>query len=126
MALTLYVDTTRWRAHHKHVQEQFPGLVPVCKGNGYGFGHERLAEEATRLGSDVLGEALVAEAVAVALADRDQSRELLLHVLVMRPPARGVDVERERHGRTWNLSGGCGVSKVWEPTQPSGPRRRRP
>ncbi|MGX1119389.1 alanine racemase [Streptomyces ambofaciens] len=54
MALTLYVDTARWRAHHKHVQEQFPGLVPVCKGNGYGFGHERLAEEATRLGSDVL------------------------------------------------------------------------
>ena len=49
MALTLYVDTARWRAHHKHVQEQFPGLVPVCKGNGYGFGHERLAEEATRL-----------------------------------------------------------------------------
>lgn len=49
MALTLYVDTVRWRAHHKHVQEQFPGLVPVCKGNGYGFGHERLAEEATRL-----------------------------------------------------------------------------
>ncbi|CAM5525968.1 hypothetical protein SVIOM342S_07938 [Streptomyces violaceorubidus] len=50
MALTLYVDTARWRAHHKHVQEQFPGLVPVCKGNGYGFGHERLAEEATAAG----------------------------------------------------------------------------
>ena len=28
MALTLYVDTARWRAHHKQVQEQFPGLVP--------------------------------------------------------------------------------------------------
>jgi hypothetical protein len=53
MALTLYVDTARWRAHHKHVSEQFPGLVPVCKGNGYGFGHERLADEATRLGSDM-------------------------------------------------------------------------
>lgn len=51
MALTLYVDTARWRAHHKQVSEQFPGLVPVCKGNGYGFGHERLADEATRLGS---------------------------------------------------------------------------
>ena len=62
MALTLYVDTARWRAHHKHVPEQFPGLDPVCKGNGYGFGHEKLAEEATRLGSDILARVLVAPA----------------------------------------------------------------
>lgn len=41
MALTLYVDTARWRAHQQSVLQQFPGLVPVCKGNGYGFGHER-------------------------------------------------------------------------------------
>lgn len=31
MALTLYVDTARWRAHQKHMLEQFPGIVPVCK-----------------------------------------------------------------------------------------------
>ncbi|GCD44406.1 alanine racemase [Streptomyces paromomycinus] len=54
MALTLYVDTARWRAHQQSVLQQFPGLVPVCKGNGYGFGHERLAEETTRLGADLL------------------------------------------------------------------------
>lgn len=54
MALTLYVDTERWRGHQQSVIQQFPGLVPVCKGNGYGFGHERLAEEATRFGSDIL------------------------------------------------------------------------
>lgn len=54
MALTLYVDTERWRAHQQSVIQQFPGIVPVCKGNGYGFGHERLAEEATRFGSDIL------------------------------------------------------------------------
>ncbi|WFB08450.1 alanine racemase [Streptomyces sp. LX-29] len=54
MALTLYVDTARWRAHQQSVLQQFPGIVPVCKGNGYGFGHERLAEEATRIGADVL------------------------------------------------------------------------
>src|SRR4051794_41787394 len=65
MALTLYVDTARWRAHHKHVQEQFPGLVPVCKGNGYGFGHERLAEEATRLGSDGLAVGTTDEAARI-------------------------------------------------------------
>ena len=65
MALTLYVDTARWRAHHKHVQEQFPGLVPVCKGNGYGFGHEKLAEEATRLGSDILAVGTTYEAARI-------------------------------------------------------------
>lgn len=54
MALTLYVDTARWRAHQHSVIQQFPGIVPVCKGNGYGFGHERLAEEAARLGADIL------------------------------------------------------------------------
>ncbi|WP_432587480.1 alanine racemase [Streptomyces sp. HD1123-B1] len=54
MALTLYVDTARWRAHQHSVLQQFPGIVPVCKGNGYGFGHERLAEEAARIGADVL------------------------------------------------------------------------
>jgi hypothetical protein len=54
MALTLYVDTGRWRAHQQSVIQQFPGIVPVCKGNGYGFGHERLADEATRFGSDIL------------------------------------------------------------------------
>ena len=54
MALTLYVDTDRWRAHQQSVIRQYPGLIPVCKGNGYGFGHERLADEASRLGSDVL------------------------------------------------------------------------
>ncbi len=65
MALTLYVDTARWRAHHKHVQEQFPGLVPVCKGNGYGFGHERLSEEATRLGADLLAVGTTYEAARI-------------------------------------------------------------
>ncbi len=54
MALTLYVDTARWRAHQKTVVDQFPGIVPVCKGNGYGFGHERLADETGRLGTDLL------------------------------------------------------------------------
>ncbi|MEK2474671.1 alanine racemase [Streptomyces noursei] len=65
MALTLYVDTARWRAHQQSVLQQFPGLVPVCKGNGYGFGHERLAEEATRLGSDILAVGTTYEAAQI-------------------------------------------------------------
>ncbi|CAM5396161.1 MULTISPECIES: alanine racemase [Streptomyces] len=65
MALTLYVDTARWREHHHQVREQFPGIVPVCKGNGYGFGHERLAEEAIRFGADILAVGTTYEAARI-------------------------------------------------------------
>ena len=54
MSLTLHVDGTRWRAHLVGLVAGTPGLVPVAKGNGYGFGLTRLAVEATRLGVDTL------------------------------------------------------------------------
>ncbi|MBQ0983285.1 alanine racemase [Streptomyces sp. F63] len=65
MALTLYVDTARWRAHQQSVLQQFPGMVPVCKGNGYGFGHERLAEEVSRFRSDILAVGTTYEAARI-------------------------------------------------------------
>jgi alanine racemase len=44
------VDTPRWRAHLERVLTAYGvGLVPVCKGNGYGLGVARLAAEAARL-----------------------------------------------------------------------------
>ena len=46
MTLTLRVDGDRWRAHLRSVAETTPGLVPVAKGNGYGFGLGRLARRA--------------------------------------------------------------------------------
>ncbi len=54
MALTLYVDGDHWRAHLKDVLARHPGLVPVAKGNGYGFGLHRLARKADWLGVDTL------------------------------------------------------------------------
>jgi hypothetical protein len=54
MALTLYVDTARWRAHLDQVVASYPRIVPVAKGNGYGFGLANLAREAARLGVDTL------------------------------------------------------------------------
>ena len=54
MALILRVDGDRWRAHLKDVLERHPGLVPVVKGNGYGFGLGRLARKAAWLGVDTL------------------------------------------------------------------------
>lgn len=54
MTLTLTIDTRAWRDHVKHVHEEFPGLVPVAKGNGYGLGLDVLAREAERLNNDCL------------------------------------------------------------------------
>ena len=43
MSLTLTVDGPRWREHLLAVARANPGIVPVAKGNGYGFGIGRLA-----------------------------------------------------------------------------------
>lgn len=54
MALYLDVDQTRWEGHLDAVAASTPGLVPVVKGNGYGFGVARLAAQAARMGCDTL------------------------------------------------------------------------
>ena len=46
MSLTLHVDGDRWRAHLARSPRRSPALVPVAKGNGYGFGLARLARKA--------------------------------------------------------------------------------
>jgi alanine racemase len=52
VSLSLYVDGDRWRSHLRGVIEAHPELVPVLKGNGYGFGLARLARKAGWLGVD--------------------------------------------------------------------------
>lgn len=54
MTLTLTVDGDRWRTHLRAVADATPGLVPVAKGNGYGFTLGRLARKAGWLGVDTL------------------------------------------------------------------------
>lgn len=49
MTIRLTVDRTRWWNHVTDVAEQLPGLVPVVKGNGYGFGRAGLATVAAQL-----------------------------------------------------------------------------
>lgn len=61
MSLTLTVDTDRWRQHQREVLRQFPGIIPVIKGNGYGFGNARLAAEADQLGVDMVAVGTYAE-----------------------------------------------------------------
>ncbi|REF36460.1 alanine racemase [Thermasporomyces composti] len=66
MALTLYVDTARWRAHLDQVVASYPRIVPVAKGNGYGFGLANLAREAARLEVDTLAVGTPEELAEVA------------------------------------------------------------
>ncbi len=49
MAFILHVDGARWRAAQAAALAANPGLVPVIKGNGYGFGRDLLLAEASRL-----------------------------------------------------------------------------
>jgi alanine racemase len=55
MSLVLTVDGERWRAHLRRVAEATPGLVPVAKGNGYGFTLGRLARRSQWLHDHGLG-----------------------------------------------------------------------
>lgn len=50
MSLVMKVDGERWREHLRSVVEAAPGIIPVAKGNGYGFGVGRLARRAEWLG----------------------------------------------------------------------------
>ena len=60
-AVRLRLNAERWREHLNVVAGATPGLVPVIKGNGYGFGRTRLAQAATDLGSDTIAVGLAAE-----------------------------------------------------------------
>lgn len=63
--LRLHVDTEIWRAHQARIVEQCPGIVPVAKGNGYGFGNDVLAREADRLGCDTIAVGIAQEVAGV-------------------------------------------------------------
>ncbi len=66
MTLSLTVDGDRWRSHLRGVAESTPGLVPVAKGNGYGFGIGRLARKSQWLGVDTLAVGTYTELPEVA------------------------------------------------------------
>jgi alanine racemase len=51
VTLRLTVDTAAWRSRVERVGRSLPGLVPVVKGNGYGFGRGPLAAIAAELAS---------------------------------------------------------------------------
>lgn len=85
MTFKLYVDGPRWRAHTGTVVAETPGIVPVLKGNGYGYGRAFLAAEAARLDVDTVA---VGEAHEVASAREGGYQG---DVLVLMPYLPGVD-----------------------------------
>jgi hypothetical protein len=68
MPLSLHVDGHKWRSHLDQMMSAKPGLVPVIKGNGYGFGLELLAAESTRLGIETVAVGLASEVSKVRTA----------------------------------------------------------
>jgi alanine racemase len=53
VTITLTVRTAPWRAHVARIASAVEGLVPVVKGNGYGFGRVTLAEIAAEFSDTV-------------------------------------------------------------------------
>jgi alanine racemase len=84
MTVRLTVDRARWRAHVDQFAASVDGLVPVAKGNGYGFGLVPLAEEAARL-STTIAVGNLHEAVTVAARLPDAT------ILVLTPIVTGAD-----------------------------------
>jgi hypothetical protein len=65
VTFTLHIDVDRWRAHQDAVLAELPGLVPVVKGGGYGFGVARLGREAARAGAGCVAVGVPEEVVDV-------------------------------------------------------------
>ncbi len=88
--VVLRLDGPRWREHLQTVSGATPGMVPVIKGNGYGYGLPRLAEESTNLGVDVIAVGTPFE-VAVVRERFRRRRGDLEPVGSGQPAGRGAD-----------------------------------
>ena len=65
MSFRLTIDGPAWDRTLHAVAARNPGLVPVIKGNGYGFGSALLADRARELGVPVVAVGVAAEIDAV-------------------------------------------------------------
>jgi alanine racemase len=106
MSLILNVDGERWRTHLTTVAEAYPGLVPVIKGNGYGFTDGRLARRAQWLAARGFG------IDTVAVGTYDELKEVaprfdgdLLVLTPWRPFGSALEVDPSLRGRVIHTIG---------------------
>ena len=110
VALTLTVDRARWREHVAATRAAFPGLVPVVKGNGYGFGLTYLAELVSSWDPTASHELAVGTVHELAGLPADGPRPLVLTPALARELPIGVGpavltVGSERHVRELEAAG---------------------
>jgi Alanine racemase, N-terminal domain len=86
--VTLRLDGARWREHLRTVAGAAPGLVPVIKGNGYGYGLSRLAQESAQLGVDTI-------AVGTAREVSEVREQFQGDIVILHPWEASSDVARE-------------------------------
>ncbi|MDR1293851.1 MAG: alanine racemase [Bifidobacteriaceae bacterium] len=66
MGLVLHIDKVAWHGQIDALASERPGLIPVVKANGYGFGTARLAAVAQAHGFAHLAVGTLAEAIGAA------------------------------------------------------------
>lgn len=70
MSLVMHVDAARWQQHvDAFLSHTQPGIVPVAKGNGYGFGISTLAAAAAKRDAKTIAVGTYDEATVVAASD---------------------------------------------------------
>lgn len=103
MPLTLYVNSSAWHEHLRAEVAREPGLIPVAKGNGYGFTIPLLARTAADLG---VGQIAVGTAGDAAVALRMFPGEVIsLHLPIDRPPGTDPAAQTARWVSTLTAAG---------------------
>ncbi len=101
MSFVIAIDTERWRAHQRSVVTDIThagaSVVPVAKGNGYGVGTTRLAEEVQNLGLGTVAVGTAHEAAAVLAAQPDLDVAVLEPVLAADDGARRAWMQLDSH-----------------------------
>lgn len=115
MTVRLTVDRSAWRSHVQSIVGQVDGLVPVVKGNGYGFGRATLFREAASFAGEV-AVGTVSEAVHVGREDI-QPEVLTVLTPALRipgalPPSAVLTVGSHEHVRALREQGWRGRVQV--------------
>lgn len=84
MGLVLTVREAAWRAHVRDTAARLPDLIPVVKGNGYGFGRALLGAEAARL-TGATGRGPLSTCIAVGTVHEVADVPADRHAMVLTP-----------------------------------------